>query len=86
MADDFSSYSTGLDSPARKAFAITPHNTNELSSVTRGIFVGVAGDVAAILAGDTVAVTFKGVSGMLAIRAKVILVTGTTATDIVGLV
>lgn len=75
------------DNPAREAFAITPHDTNELTAITRGIYVGVAGTVVAILADDSSAVTFVGcqAGSVLPICAKIVLSTGTTATNLIGL-
>ena len=43
--DRFSHNRSGLDSPAFDGEAITPHDTNEFAKVSRGIYVGVAGDV-----------------------------------------
>jgi hypothetical protein len=75
----------GAESPAVDAFAITPDNSNDLATVTRGIYVGVSGDLKVItLGGETV--TFVGLAaGMIhPIRVARVLATGTTATSIVG--
>lgn len=85
-SDAFAGNSEGLTSPLNNAEAITPHATNELTTVTRALYVGVAGDVAVVMA-DGTAVTFV---GMLAgvvypLRVKAVRVTGTTATDLIGL-
>jgi hypothetical protein len=86
-ADNFSSNQSGLDSPGYKGFTVTPHDTNELTFVTRGVWVGGAGDLVVIFAGDSVAVTLVGVPAgtLLPIRVKIIKSTSTTATSIVGL-
>lgn len=86
MPDGFASHSSGLNSPASQAFAVTPHATNELTRVARGLFIGTGGHVTAILANDTVAVVFKNVpsGSILPIRARIVH-TDTTATDIVAL-
>lgn len=71
--------------PASRGFAVTPHNTNLLLHETRGVYVGVAGDLKCDLAdGDTV--TFVGLAGGIIhpIRATRIYATGTSATSIVG--
>ena len=68
------------------AFAVTPHDTNDLTQICRAIYVGVAGDLKVITArGDTV--TFKTiVAGCIhPIAVKRVFSTGTTATNIVAL-
>lgn len=76
-----------LATPARRAFAITPSNSADLTEVTRSLYIGAGGDLAVILDGDTVAVTFVAVptGTVLPIRAKLVKSTGTTAASIVGL-
>jgi hypothetical protein len=78
---------TGYSSaPAQGAFAVTPHNTNELAYTTRGIYVGGAGNIVVVMVnGDEV--TFTGVTAgsVLPIRVKQIKSTNTTATSILGL-
>lgn len=88
MADNFSSYAQGLDSPARAAFAITPHDTNDLAITPRALWTGAGGTIVCILADDSAEVTFSDVAAgcILPIRAKRVLATGTTATGLVGLV
>ena len=83
--DDFAGFSQGVDGPYRHAAAITAHDTNEIANVTRGIYVGVSGDVkVTTVDGDTV--TFKAVPvGVLPVRAKIVFNTGTTATNMLAL-
>lgn len=85
MADYFSNFSPGLESPANNAFAITPSDTVDLPVVTRAIYVGGGGSIAVILAGDASSVTLVAVpvGSFLAIRAKRVLAS-TTATNLVG--
>jgi hypothetical protein len=87
MADTFSAFTGGLDAPATKGFAITPDDDTDVPSVTRGLYVGGAGTVVVVLAGDSGAVTFVGATAgsVLPIRVKRVLSTGTTATSLVGL-
>lgn len=75
-----------LSSP-RKAFAISPHDTNELTNVTRSLLVGVAGDVKVVMADDVLAdaVVLKLPVGIHEIAVRQVLATGTTATNLVGL-
>lgn len=84
--DNYTDRSGGLDSPARNAFAVSPHDTNELTNVTRGLYIGIAGNLkVTTVGGDTV--TFIGVLAgtIIPIRAKIIWSTGTTATSMLGL-
>lgn len=72
---------------ATSAVAITPHDTNDLTDITRGLFVGTGGNVSLILADDSVAVLFKNVPAgvVLPLRVKRVRATNTTATDLVAL-
>jgi len=68
----------------RHAESITPHDTNEVDVI--GLYVGGAGDIVARLADDTANATFVGVpaGALLPFHFKLILSTGTTATNMVG--
>lgn len=84
-ADIFETRGRDLDSPIENAFAVSPNNSTDLTAVTRGVYVGVSGDLKVDTSqGDTV--TFVALaSGVIhPIRAKRIYATGTTATNIVG--
>jgi hypothetical protein len=72
--------------PASHAFAITPHDTNELAQDTRAIYVGGAGDVSVIMQ-DGSSVVFSGCPAglLLPIRCTMVKATGTTATLLLGL-
>lgn len=73
--------------PSRRAIAITPSDSVDIADgqLTRGIYVGVSGNIVAVV-GDN-AITFKGaVAGsVLPIRCSRINSTNTTATDLVAL-
>lgn len=71
---------------ARKAFAITPNDNADLATFTRGLYVGVSGDVSVILIDDSAAVTFVGLAAGIVhpIAAKRVRSSATTATSIVG--
>lgn len=86
MPDGFSLHNPALDSPATRAFAVTPDDGNDLSFVTRALYVGTTGNVAVVTAGDDT-VTFSSVpaGAVLPVRAKRIRSTGTTAGNIVGM-
>lgn len=86
MSEKYQGRADDITSPARGGFAITPSDSTDLTAETRAIYVGSAGDVAAVLAsGDEV--SFVGLAGgtVLPIRARRIKATGTTATALVGL-
>lgn len=73
-------------SPSAKALDALFSDTVDLTETYRALYVGVAGDITAILQEDSVAVLFKAVPvGVLPIKVSRIKVTGTTATNVVGL-
>ena len=66
--------------PASNAFTITPHDTNELAFVTRGLYLGVSGDVAVTMAnGDEVTFLNMGAGYIHPLRVKIVKDTGTDA-------
>jgi hypothetical protein len=73
--------------PARSAAAVTPSDSVNLTRETRGIYVGVSGDVKVIMADDgTTTTTFVGLAAGVVhpLRVKRVYATLTTATSIVG--
>ena len=85
MADQFQYTPTTLNSPSDTAFAITANDATDLAYSTRGLYVGVKGDVKVDLA-KSGTITFKNLAAGVfhPIRAKKVYATGTTATDIIG--
>ena len=75
------------ESPAKNSFSITPHASNDVGTfLPRAIYVGVSGDIAMRLVGDTADITWTAVPvGILPVRPQYIRVTGTTATNIIGI-
>jgi hypothetical protein len=72
----------GSGGPAVYAFAITPHNDNDLAFVTRAIWVGGAGAVEVITSGgDTVVLAGITAGTLLPVRAKRVRAAGTTVTN-----
>jgi hypothetical protein len=72
--------------PAVRGVTIVPSDTVDLPSPTRGIWVGGGGNLAVILAGDTVAITLTAVPiGRLELAARRVMATNTTATLMVAL-
>lgn len=87
MADEFSLSADAPMAPARNASAVTPHDTNALANVSKGLYVGGAGNIACRLADDSADVTFTGIPAgtVLPIRVSHVRSTSTTATSIVSL-
>jgi len=71
---------------AYRAVAVTKSDATILPT-TRGLYIGGAGDVAVIMAGDTAAVTFAGAlaGSVLTLQVTKVMSTNTTATNIVAL-
>lgn len=84
--DTLAAYALSPAAPAANAAAVTPHNTDELTHVTRGIYVGGTGNLkVTTLGGQETTFTAVPVGTFLPVRAKIIWSTGTTATSIVAL-
>lgn len=71
------------DNPADSGEAITPGTA--ISSKTRGIYVGGAGDVEAKLVGGNIVFSAVPVGTILPIRTKLIVAANTTATNLLGI-
>ncbi len=88
MTDIFSTHTSGLDSPATRAFAITPDDANDLAQITRAIYTGTGGTLVCTLQDDSSDVTFSSLpaGAILPVRIKRVKATGTTASmGLVGL-
>ena len=85
MADPFQNRTAGLDSPGSNAAVVTPNDRTDLTTSTRGLYVGGTGNIKVdMVGGETV--TFSAVPvGVLAIRVKRVHSTSTTATNILAL-
>jgi len=84
MTDKFSNYEAGLTSPIETHSTVTPSET-ELLNVSRGIYVGVSGDLE-VTDLDNNKVTYVGLAAGVyhPIRAKIIHATATTADNIIA--
>lgn len=85
--DAFASHSAATVDPARSAFPIVPHDSDELSVLPRAIYIGTGGTLvlrAVDSAADTI---FKNLASgqILDVRARFVRATGTTSADLVGL-
>lgn len=85
-AVDLYSRREGMESSARNGEPVSKSDTEDFTYVSRGIYVGGAGDVAAVMVGGAT-LTFKAVSAgtLLPIRCTRINSTNTTATDMLAL-
>jgi hypothetical protein len=72
--------------PAENAFTVSPSNSTDLAHVTRGLWVGGAGDVKVDMHGGDSAVVFPSVPAgtLLPLAVTRVYSSGTTATNIVG--
>lgn len=71
---------------ATKADAVTPHDTNPLSSPCRSLYVGGTGDVkVTTVGGDTVTFSAVPAGTILPVQCKIVFSTGTTATLLLAL-
>ena len=88
MANDiFARNSDSPSGPARRCFAVSPHDSDLLPVLTKAIYVGTGGDIVLRAAEDDADATFRSVpaGAILDVRVCAIRATGTTASDIVGL-
>lgn len=84
--DRFAKLQSTYEMPSNKLVDIVPDDGNDLPEVTRGIYIGGIGDLTVV---DEYAnqVTFVGLLPgiILPIRAVRVMATGTTATNLIGL-
>lgn len=86
MPDRFKGHQPGLNSPAAGANAIIPSDADTLSTVTRAIFVGTAGNLrVTMIEGDTVTLKNLAAGVIYPLRCTKVLATSTTAADLVAL-
>jgi hypothetical protein len=85
-SDAYAGFQSGLQTPVRKAFPITPDDVNELPFVTRAIYVGGSGAIRLRLADDPTpqVLTAVPVGTVLPLRVRQVYATGTGATFMVG--
>ena len=87
MATDlFENFPLAFTMPYNDGFAITKSDDDELAQVTRGIYVGGAGNISLVTErGNTIVLKGALAGTILNVRAVKVLA-ATTATDLVGLV
>ncbi len=76
-----------INASASQSFSIIPSDTDELEYVTRMLYVGSAGDISCLLTADESITIFKNIPAgtVLPLRVRKIFNSGTTASQIVGL-
>lgn len=78
-----------MNAPAIGAFSITPHDTNELTYITRGVLIGntTGGNAMKVDMQDGTTVTLNGLTTgtIYALRVRKVYDAGTTASSIIGL-
>ena len=83
--DDYESMSTGLASPFDDGEDVTPHDTNELTKVTRGLLAyTTAGKCAVVTSEGTTLTVYLALGAIVPVRAKIVKTTGTDAVGITG--
>ena len=80
----FSQYATGVSGPAVGSLAITPNNTDDMTSVIRAITINGAGTVSWVSIDGVTYSTGPLPAGTYPMRATRIRANGTTATGITG--
>ncbi|PWE56187.1 hypothetical protein DEM27_12210 [Metarhizobium album] len=87
MADRFANTQPSLSGPASSGFSITPNDATDLAETVRALYVGGGGNLSVtMLSGEVVTLANVFAGSILPLRAVRVRATGTTATDIVGLV
>jgi hypothetical protein len=83
--DQFYTYAPNLASPAVGAFTIVPHDTNELSQVTRALRIGTSdGTLSVVMADDSSLVIPVAALEIIPLRVKKVM--AATTVDVWGLV
>lgn len=86
-AQDLANGGSAINAPAGRFAAIVASDTGDLNFVTRAVYVGGAGDIAAVGVDGGAPIVFKAVPAgvILPIRVSRINATSTTATNMVAL-
>ena len=87
MGTEVADYDLTIESPIQGGAAVTPHDTNQLTTYSRALWIGGAGSGGLkVTTVDGSVLTLAGVPvGLLPIRCKIVWSTGTDVTSIVAL-
>lgn len=85
--DDFATYRTGLDSPARHAAIVSPSDSADLTHVTRGLFIGATGGALKVttVGGETLVFPDLPANSIIPLQVTRVWLTSQVATPIVAL-
>lgn len=84
IKDDWSGVFSPISGPATRAATIIPNDDTDLGHISTALYVGEVGDVRLITI-NFETVTFVAASGILPIRVRRVLASGTTASGILAL-
>lgn len=86
MSDSFALYADNGLAPSRAPYAVTPHDSQMLTQVPKGIYVGSGGNVTLRGVDATSDVTYYNLpdASYIAVRALYVRATGTTATNLIA--
>lgn len=84
--DTFSGNGRAIDSPAWGGEAVVPHAANEQGVISRGLYVGGAGNVSVLMMDGSTLLFVALPIGIHAIRCRRVNAIGTTATNMLFLV
>lgn len=82
--DDWSGVFSPIFGPATRATPVVPNDGQDLGHICSALYVGTIGDVRLVTFGFET-VTFVAASGIIPIRARRVLASGTTASGILAL-
>ena len=86
MPNKFSSHIDSLSAPSSAPYTLVPHDTIELTSPPKGIYVGTGGDVTLRGIDCDADVTYRNLpdASYIAVRASHVRFTGTTASNMIA--
>ena len=85
MTDKWSGASGGIEGPIEGIVVVTPHDSNNLSEITRALYIGGAGNLTVVtFDNQVVLITAPAVGVWHPLRVRRVNSTGTTATAILA--
>lgn len=86
MTDPFPSHVDAPSAPSCAPYALVPHDTDELTVIPKGIYVGTGGDVTLRGVNSVMDVIYRNLpdASYIAVRAQYVRATGTTASDLIA--